>query len=78
MSRATLQPAPQIIPRQAVGNTRRSGHHFQLSIRVAKKSPVIRCSETGRLWEITWDRLIDLAIAEGITHPHGADQDDEP
>lgn len=56
------------IVKRPIGSRRHQGSRFQLALTPAK-TPVIRCPETGKVWTITWDALMDLAISEGVSTP---------
>lgn len=57
------------IAKHPVGNRRRQGVHLQLAYSPRTHHPVIRCPETGKVWSIGWDKLMDLAIEDGISTP---------
>lgn len=45
------------------GNKKRS---YQLLTSGARGVPIIESKQTGKAWSISWEELIDLAIAAGI------------
>lgn len=57
------------IVRRPVGNRRHQGIMLQLAINPRSQTPVIRCPESGKVWSISWDKLMDLAIGDGISTP---------
>jgi hypothetical protein len=78
MSTGTIEPKGRVIVRRSVGVRTASGFRFQCGTRPTPKTPIIRCVETGRMWTISWEQLIDLAIADGITlAPPTSEQDGE-
>lgn len=69
MIRGTILPRGHVIPRRSVSKMTLQGARYLLAIRSAQKTPVIQSVETGKMWHITWEALLDLAITEGIAEP---------
>lgn len=69
MSYGTIEPKGQVVVRRNTGKLTHQGVRYRLGIRPVQKTPVIQHSESGKMWHISWDRLLDLAIAEGIDMP---------
>ncbi|HOX52708.1 MAG TPA: hypothetical protein PKY05_14590, partial [Fibrobacteria bacterium] len=69
-----------VVPRRSCGKLTHQGARYLLAIRPAQKTPVIQSAETGKMWTITWERLLELAIDEGIAEPfaESLDHEDEP
>jgi hypothetical protein len=57
------------IVRRPIGTRRHQGMVLQLAVTPRGSAPVIRCPETGKVWSITWEALMDLAISEGVSTP---------
>ncbi len=55
------------IVRRPIGTRRHQGLLLQLAVTPRALTPVIRCPETGKVWTVTWERLMDLAIEEGVS-----------
>lgn len=55
------------IAKRPIGTRRHQGTVLQLAVTPRSQSPVIRCPETGKVWSISWDALMDLAIQEGVS-----------
>lgn len=51
-----------------VGKSGTQGKVFRLSVGPTG-APIIQSGQTGQFWMISWDRLVNLAIAEGIETP---------
>lgn len=69
MIRGTILPRGHVVPRRSTGKMTLQGARYLLAIRPAQKTPVIQSVETGKMWHITWEALLDLAITEGIAEP---------
>ncbi len=67
MSAGVLEPRNRVVVRQSVTKRTQLGYHFRMGIRPGQKTPTIQCVETNQMWHISWEQLIDLAIADGIT-----------
>lgn len=57
------------IVRRPMGSRRHQGALLQLAIQSRSNTPVIRCPETGKVWTISGEKLMDLAIADGVSTP---------
>jgi hypothetical protein len=57
------------IVRRPIGTRRHQGTVLQLAVTPRGSVPVIRCPETGKVWSVSWEALMDLAISEGISMP---------
>ncbi len=78
--RGSILPRGHVVPRRSCGKLTHQGARYLLAIRPAQKTPVIQSAETGKMWTITWERLLELAIDEGIAEPfaESLDHEDEP
>jgi hypothetical protein len=57
------------IVRRPIGNRRHQGVMLQLAINPRSQTPVIRCPESGKVWSIGWDSLMELALQDGVSTP---------
>lgn len=72
----TVHARSTVIPRCSPSKRRHQGVGFQVARHPSSGLPVIWCPETGRVWTVTWEELIDLAIGAGITLSSDASEED--
>lgn len=61
-----VYPAGTLLLREFVGDAADSqGREFELSL-INATTPAVKCMATGRTWVISWQGLVDLAVADGV------------
>lgn len=76
MSVGVIHKRSTVLPVAYIGTRPVDGGVFQVGSNPSTKLPIIHSRETGRVWTVSWDALVRLAIADGIlTDPDGRADD---
>lgn len=64
----TVHPEYAMFFRASAGEAEdeEAGTSYELSTSMGTRAPIIHSRQTGKWWTISWQRLLDLALAEGV------------
>lgn len=66
----TLHPSRTLMLRVHVGTAESDdGTKYTLSVNAAGYAPIVHSDKTGRWFTLSWQDIVDLAIAKGIDAP---------
>lgn len=68
-----VYPKDELIHRMHIGSAEHGDKAYELNT-LMSGAPLVKSKQTGKLWTISWDELIKLAVGAGIDEPEKGEE----